>query len=97
MKRIGEIFDSLSNTSEVFKELKLRVILSDLKDLLGESLARHCRFVEFRNGVLYFECDDPVWLTEANFMRKRLREKIQQILSDLQIVDVNFGRCKKCQ
>lgn len=97
MKRISEIFDSLSSKSEVFKELKLRVILSDLKDFLGESLARHCKFVEFRDGVLYFECDDPVWLTEANFMRKKLKEKIEQILSDRQIVDVNFRRCKQCQ
>lgn len=94
MKKIGEIFDSLSSKDEVFKELKLRVVLSDLKSFLGESLARHCKFVEFRDGVIYFECDDPMWLTEANFMRRKLKEKIRQILSDQQIADVIFRRCK---
>lgn len=94
MKKISEIFDSLSNKNEFFKELKLRIVLSDLKSFLGESLARHCKFVEFRDGVIYFECDDPMWLTEANFMRRKLKEKIRQILSDQQIADVIFRRCK---
>lgn len=94
MKKISEIFDSLSKKNEFFKELKLRIVLSDLKSFLGESLARHCKFVEFRDGVIYFECDDPMWLTEANFMRRKLREKMRQILPDQQIADVIFRRCK---
>lgn len=97
MKKIGEIFDSLSNRNEVFKELRFRIALSDLSSFLGESLARHCRFVEVHDGKVYFECDDPMWLTEANFMRKKLKEKIKQIFPDQQIVDVIFRRCKQCQ
>ncbi|MGB9820411.1 MAG: DUF721 domain-containing protein [Pseudothermotoga sp.] len=95
MKRIGEIFDSLSSKNDVFKELKLRMVLADLKDLLGESLARHCRFIEFSGGTLHFECDDQVWLMEANFMRRKLVEKVRQVLPDQQVNDVIFRRCRQ--
>ncbi len=94
MKKIGEIFDSLSSKSDVFKQLRFRIALSDLRDFLGESLARHCKFVEYRDGVIFFECDDTMWLTEANFMKRKLREKIKQVFPDQQIVDVVFRRCK---
>jgi len=95
MKKIGEIFDSLSRKNSTFEQLRLRVILSDLKPFLGESLARHCKFLELRDGTLYFECDDQMWLTQANFMRRKLKDRINEVLRDQEIRDVVFRRCKR--
>jgi predicted nucleic acid-binding Zn ribbon protein len=92
MKRLSDVFESLTKSDPLFKNLKLRLVLSDLAGILGESLAKHCRFVEFSNGTVFFTCDSNVWLTEARFMSKKIAEKINERLGERMVNNVVFRR-----
>lgn len=92
MKSLKEVFEALTKTDPLFKQLKVRLILSDLSSVLGESLAKHCRFVEFSNGTVFFTCDSDVWLTEGRFMSKKIVEKLNEKLGEKMISDVVFRR-----
>ncbi|KAF2958720.1 hypothetical protein AS159_03325 [Thermotoga sp. Ku-13t] len=92
MKRLKDVFESLTRSDPFFRQLKLRLVLSDLSSVLGESLARHCRFVEFSNGTVLFECDNDVWLTEARFMSRKIVEKLNEKLGEKMVDDVVFRR-----
>lgn len=92
MKRLKDVLESLTRSDPFFKQLKLRLVLSDLSSVLGESLARHCRFVEFSNGTVLFECDNDVWLTEARFMTRKIVEKLNEKLGEKMVDDVVFRR-----
>ncbi|GAB4306817.1 DciA family protein [Pseudothermotoga elfii] len=95
MKKINEIFDMLSFKDPLFKELKLRSFFQyELSSFLGESLARHCKFLQFKEGVLYLECDDPIWLTEANFMKRKIKDKINELFHQQMVKDIVLRRCK---
>lgn len=95
MKSFKDVFESLSKSDPFFKQLKLRLVLSDLSSVLGESLARHCRFLGFSNGVVFFECDNDVWLTEARFMSRKIAEKLNEKLGERLITDVAFRRDRR--
>lgn len=95
MKSLRDVFENLSKSDPFFKQLKLRLVLSDLSSVLGESLARHCRFLGFSNGVVFFECDNDVWLTEARFMSRKIAEKLNEKLGERLIMDVVFRRDRR--
>ncbi|AJC73144.1 hypothetical protein AJ81_01790 [Pseudothermotoga hypogea DSM 11164 = NBRC 106472] len=92
MKKLSDVLEGLTRHDPLFKQLKLRLVVSDLAGILGESLAKHCRFVEFSNGTVFFVCDSDVWLTEARFMSKKITEKINEKLGEKMVNDVVFRR-----
>ncbi|MEN3007570.1 DUF721 domain-containing protein [Pseudothermotoga sp.] len=95
MKRLSDVFENLSKSDPFFKQLKLRLVLSDLPSVLGESLAHHCRFAGFNNGVVFFECDNDLWLTEARFMSKKIAEKLNEKLGERLVTNVVFRRDRR--
>ncbi|HBT38675.1 MAG: hypothetical protein XD58_0778 [Thermotoga sp. 50_1627] len=92
MKKLSDVLEGLTRHNPFFKQLKLRLVVSDLSGVLGESLARHCRFLAFSNGTVFFACDSDLWLTEARFMSRKIAEKINEKLGEKMVNDVVFRR-----
>ncbi len=93
MMKIGDVLDQMSMRDTIFKQLKLRISLMNLDDVLGPSLKQHCRFCDFDGSTVYFECDDDTWLMEARFMGRKIVEKINGKLGQKLVNKVVFRRC----
>ena len=94
MKRFSEVLDSLSFKNSVYEQLRVRMALEHWKDIAGDALARHSEFHDFRHGVLYFCCDDPLWLSEASFLKTQLISRINAVLGKELVKDIKFRRCR---
>lgn len=49
-------------------------------DVVGERIAARARAVGFRGGVLVVEVENPVWMSELTYLRKRLIEELNRQL-----------------
>lgn len=92
---LGEI--SLSDSIHSFlKESKLDVemyrqlIISEWKNIVGESAANHTTNMFFKEKILYVKMNNSCWRNELYYRKKEIIEKINQhvnteLVSDVQI------------
>ena len=60
------------------QELSNRNVLRSWDTLVGDSLARHAHAVSIRNGVLYVNVTDSIWIQELTLMKPLVMRRLQQ-------------------
>jgi len=87
------------------KEKSLKKIITDVEstkliqkhwDNIFGNLAKNLSLGYFKNGILLVEADNPVWVTEINYFKGNLLEKIQIFLGQYKkIKDLKVAFKKK--
>ncbi len=92
MKRIGDVFEELSKSVPLFSEIKVRLIVSEWREIVGDLIARHTKVKKVENGVVYVLCDDPIWVAELSLQRRKIVEKLNKKAGENIFRDVVFRR-----
>ncbi len=68
-----------------------RVYLDALDQVLGSELASHCQILSCRKGRLVVELDSaPLYAELSGFRRDELRLRINELVPDQPIAELNF-------
>ena len=59
-------------------------------EAVGQEIARHCRPVIVRGGVLEAEVDSSVWCQQLQMQRPQLLEKLREVLGEDAPSDLRF-------
>jgi hypothetical protein len=64
----------------------------DWKDIVGETNARNIHPLSLQNGVLTASVSSPGWMTELQFAKKRLLDKINdyETIQNITVQDIRF-------
>lgn len=93
MVTLKNAFKELSKVNPFFERLYVLSILEEKsEDILGKSISKHLKFIDYKDGTLYVECNDYIWATEikklARQIKKRLFETLQLDIKNI-ITQVN--------
>ena len=89
---LPELLHSIVDELESGKEFYFERLQSDWKHLVGETLARNLRPLSIENNILTAVVSSPGWLTEFQFQKKKLLEKINSYgkKNKINIYDIRF-------
>jgi len=87
MKTFQELVDLLALKSGVFSEIKVKMILNNWNEIIGEPLASRTKPLALKGGVLYVLCEDGVWASELRFFIPDIVKKIKIRVGDIRSVD----------
>ncbi len=82
--------DKALKGSRLTEGLEAYSLLVEWKTLVGEVLAEHAKPVRVKNGVLYVEVDDPVWLSQIKYMKGGILSKVDRETKKGTIKDLRF-------
>lgn len=81
MQKFGEVLRELAKKNLFIKNLYVSTLSREhFEDVIGKPFNEHCKVVMFKDGVIYIECDDQLFVTELNFFREKIREKLNDRL-----------------
>ena len=85
---LASIIGDISKDSDFF----IDQLKKDWKEVVGETNARHIKPISLEKGVLTAAVSSPGWLTELQFARKKLLEKINsyESINKTHIKDIRF-------
>ena len=80
MKRIGQILEEIISKNKRLEKLKVFQIKAVWKETVGEKVASRAKVVDYKNGSLFVECNDPLWMAEIELrkdvLKKRFNERV---------------------
>ncbi len=82
---IGDIIPDVLRRMGVKKRLSEGALVREWPEIVGEALARRSSVRDLRDGVLFIEAQNNVWMQEINFLQKRILAKIRDRYPDLDI------------
>lgn len=88
MLTIKDLIRELSKKSSFFERIYILSILGETsEDILGKHISKHSKFIDYKDGTLYIECDDYIWATEIKKMSRQIRKRFMQMLQ-LDVKDI---------
>lgn len=84
------MMDKTLKGSRLTEGLEAYSLLMQWKTLVGEVLAEHAKPVRVKNGILYVEVDDPVWLSQIKYMKGGILSKVDREIKEGAIKDLRF-------
>lgn len=81
---------------ELLQKLRLDQPMSGWKaveawsEVVGPKVARHSRAVSFRDGILIVEVENPAWMTELTYLKRRLVNDLNRRLGSSVITEVKL-------
>lgn len=72
-------------------------ILSSLEEhseqVLGVHISNHAHFKDYKDGTLYIECDDYIWVTELKKMTRQIKKRIYEKLQiNIEKIDIGIQK-----
>jgi predicted nucleic acid-binding Zn ribbon protein len=86
--RLGDALRAALSRLPAGTELVNYPIWSEWNDTVGPTIARHARPRRLRRGVLLVEVDGPEWMHELHFLKRDLRERLNERLGRSVVRDV---------
>lgn len=59
-------------------------------DIVGEKISNHTKPVKIKDGILYIEVDDPMWLAQIKYMKLDIIEKFDIKIKKGIFKDIKF-------
>jgi len=88
---IQEVVGELMKKSEISDNILLMKIKSEWEDIVGKDITAVSTPKFMKNGFLYVEVENSVWMMELrNYSKKIIIEKIQSLHPEITIKDINF-------
>lgn len=76
---IDSILENVLDSTGLAGRMRDRRIMDDWEAVVGETAARHCRPVDYRDGVLTVEADHAAWRQELTLLAPVIIEKFNAI------------------
>ncbi|MFN6991618.1 MAG: DUF721 domain-containing protein [Fervidobacterium sp.] len=77
MLTIKLLIKELSKVNSFFEKIYILSTLEEAsEEILGDHISKHSKFIDYKEGTLYIECDDYIWATETRRMSRQIKKKI---------------------
>lgn len=90
MKKISEVLEEFFKKYPQFDRLKIPSLSSIWREVVGGVIAEKAEVVDFRKGILYVSCKDPLWLSELHFRKGRIVERMNEMIGENLVKDIVF-------
>ena len=90
MARLGDLISNVVDERGWEKQLKQQSALALWDQVVGPSLAKHCKAVEIANDTLMIEAKGPAWRSEISFRKDSILADLNKHLQPFQIKDIRF-------
>ncbi|ABS60817.1 MULTISPECIES: DUF721 domain-containing protein [Fervidobacterium] len=81
MLTLKNAIKELSRTNSFFQKVYFLSILSEKsQEIFGQIIAKHIKFIEYKEGTLSIECDDCIWASEIRKMSRQIKKRIYNIV-----------------
>lgn len=91
--RIDDLFEELARRKKLFKEVYLRLMLEEWKEIVGEKISKHVLPKKVESNVLYVSYDDPLFANEFRMRSEEILKILNKKLKGIvQIEDIKLMR-----
>ena len=87
MERAGRTLAKLKLSGKISAD---EIALAAWPAAVGERIASHARAVALVRGNLVVEVEDAIWKKQLFYLRSHILRKIQELLGDTSVSDVEF-------
>ena len=87
---VGDVLGDVLKRVDPEQQLRAYRIWSFWNDEVGEGIARRARPTRFRNGILFVTVATHSWMQELQFMKDRIRERLNARLDAPLVRDIFF-------
>ena len=77
--RVADSLDQVARRVGVPKASSLTAVFARWSDIVGGSVADHCRPHSLRDGVLHILVNEPAWATQLRFLGTRIIERCNEV------------------
>ncbi len=97
MKKLSQVLERMFEKNRKLQKLRIFSVKSLWEDVVGRKIAERAKVVNFDGGILYIECNDPMWKAELELRKDTLVVKInERIGKDLvKKITIRRGHCGK--
>jgi len=89
--RVGEILPRVFEIMGLASKLEEAKLLAGWADVVGTVIAGKSRPREFRDGILYIEVENSVWMQELWFRQKQIIERIKKEHPNIEVKGIRLG------
>ncbi|MCX8023227.1 MAG: DUF721 domain-containing protein [Syntrophorhabdaceae bacterium] len=72
------------------EDLNIYRVFYHWSEIVGEKIGDHTKPNRIKNGILYIEVDDPLWLTQLKYMKEEMVEKFEKMVEKGSLKDIKF-------
>ena len=90
LTRLGDVLRAALARTPAGAELAHYPIWSEWAAVVGPTIARHAQPRRLRRGVLVVDVDGPDWMHQLGFMKRELRERLNERLGRAVVRDLFF-------
>ncbi len=90
VRRISEIIDKMISSNPKLEKLKLFSVKTAWDRAVGEVISQKAKVVDIRKDVLVVLCNDPMWKGEILLRKRKILEKINEILGNKVFNDIRI-------
>ena len=90
MERLGNILDRTVRRLPLRQKLEDYAIWEVWDDIMGPAVARNAQPEKFRNGTLFVKVRAPGWMTQLQYMKDMMMEKLNQRLEREVVTNIFF-------
>lgn len=77
-KPVGDALDEFLKGTGWADRVKATRLLDAWPDLVGDSVAAHCRPVRIDRGELLVEAESPAWATQLTWLEQSIRQRVNE-------------------
>ena len=94
--RVADSLDQVARRVGVPKASSMTAVFARWADIVGASVAGHCRPHSLRDGVLHVVVDESAWATQLRFLSPQILERCNEVAGEGSVtsVEVRVGRQK---
>lgn len=81
-RHIGSLLKELFEELGILDDMKTGKLLREWKNIVGETVAKYAKPIQYENGVLWLEVEDPTWRMEIYNISEILIDKINEKLGE---------------
>jgi len=86
--RMADSPDQVARRGGVPKASAMTAVFARWSDIVGGSVAGHCRPHSLRDGVLHVVVDEPAWATQLRFLSPRILERCNEVAGQGSVTSV---------
>jgi predicted nucleic acid-binding Zn ribbon protein len=92
---IGGILKELLKRYNLEKRINETKLKIDWKKITGEIIGQHTRLKDVKNGILFVEVENSIWMQELQMMKYDLIDRIREETENMGIKDILFFQTEK--
>ncbi len=87
---LKKVLETVMQERELACDTEAYRVFFQWPEIAGRKVAEHTRPTRVKDGVLYLEVDDHLWLAQLKYMKKDLLEKIGRAIKPGLFNDLKF-------